>query len=307
MYYYAIYVEDAERLNLPEECVGKLDLFYKVWRNEFPWVKLRSETSMFAKCGLCEFLHSAAHAAINSAQRQMFISRLGRHYQFAAAQRLALSYLWVQAAQDPKEVTLMSIDKMDQSKTMIPRVHSLLKTQIMKAEGRLVVGLVGVILPGIFRQPHVITVFEDVPHGGDLQASIILETLMMVRLQLGTLPKKLIIHADNTTKETKNLTVLFFIVWLLAHARNTPLREVWVVFLMVGHTHDLVDQFFSRVSVALHGVDILNMSSLWQVLEQAMKNPPSHAHLRDYYAFKSVQPRELTAATWGPIHRGMGG
>lgn len=201
----------------------------------------------------------------------------------------------------------MSIDKMDQSKTMIPRVHSLLKTQIMKAEGRLVVGLVGVILPGIFRQPHVITVFEDVPHGGDLQASIILETLMMVRLQLGTLPKKLIIHADNTTKETKNLTVLFFIVWLLAHARNTPLREVWVVFLMVGHTHDLVDQFFSRVSVALHGVDILNMSSLWQVLEQAMKNPPSHAHLRDYYAFKSVQPRELTAATWGPIHRGMGG
>ena len=83
----------------------------------------------------------------------MFLTRLGRHYQFAAAQRLALSYLWVQAAQDPKEVTLMSIDKMDQSKTMIPRVHSLLKTQIMKAEGRLVVGLVGVLLPGIFGNP----------------------------------------------------------------------------------------------------------------------------------------------------------
>ena len=39
MYYYAIYIEDAERLHLPEESVGKLDLFYKVWRNEFPWVK----------------------------------------------------------------------------------------------------------------------------------------------------------------------------------------------------------------------------------------------------------------------------
>ena len=306
-YYHCMYVEDARKLNLPDNSVGQVNLFYKVWRNEFPWLKIRTESSLFAKCGLCEFLHSAAHAATTTEARMMFTARLGRHYAFAAAQRLALSNLWAEASANPREVALISIYKMDQSKTMIPRMHGMLKTQIMKAEGRLVVGLVGVIIPGIFKQPHVITVFEDGPSGGEMQSSIIFETLMMIRLQLGTLPKKLIIHADNTTKETKNLIVLFFIVWLLAHTRNTPLQEVCVVFLMVGHTHDLVDQFFSRVSVALHGRDIYNMGTLWQVLEESMKDPPSHSHLRDCYAFKTVQPRELTAATWGPIHRGLRG
>ena len=60
----------------------------------------------------------------------------------------------------------------------------------------------------------------------------------------GHLPQVFVIGADNTRKETKNQYCMWFLAWLLCALRDTPLRSIEVVFLLVGHTHNKLDRLF---------------------------------------------------------------
>ena len=67
------------------------------------------------------------------------------------------------------------------------------------------------------------------------------------------LPKEWVIGADNTAKETKNKFMCWSLMWLLCVLSETKLWSVVLTFLLVGHTHDMVDRLFSRVNVGLRG------------------------------------------------------
>jgi hypothetical protein len=88
---------------------------------------------------------------------------------------------------------------------------------------------------------HIRTVFEDCLHGANMQCSTILKNLHTAALRENSLPEHFTIGADNTPKETKNGTMMAFIIWLLCALSETRLWKVSVVFLMVGHTHDSLD------------------------------------------------------------------
>lgn len=85
---------------------------------------------------------------------------------------------------------------------------------------------------------HLRTVFEDTGHGANMQATTVLLNLHTASQKERSLPEKFHIGADNTPKETKNGTMMAFIIWLLAVLRDTRLWLIGVCFLMVGHTHD---------------------------------------------------------------------
>ena len=97
----------------------------------------------------------------------------------------------------------------------------------------------------MFREPLVATTFGDHEHGSNMISSLVTQNLMLVKHKLGALPEKFFLHADNMYKETKNTITIFSFTWLLAQLEGTPLREFHMIFLMVGHTHDLVDAFFA--------------------------------------------------------------
>lgn len=78
------------------------------------------------------------------------------------------------------------------------------------------------------------------------------------------------IGADNTPKETKNGTVLAFKIWLLAILKETRLWSVRSCFLLVGHTHDALDRFFSRLCAALKGRDYFTMSDLAAIVNERL-------------------------------------
>lgn len=82
--------------------------------------------------------------------------------------------------------------------------------------------------------------FEDGPHGANMQRTSILMSLHTAALMEGHLPRVLHIGADNTPKETNNSTTMACIIWLLCILRTTALFECQVHFLMVGHTHNEV-------------------------------------------------------------------
>ena len=169
--------------------------------------------------------------------------RLGQHFEFQAAQRLAQNRLEEECAQSGGKKWFMKTDKADQSKTKLPTVWSQLATSFFKEGDRIVTGIIGSMWHGLLGMTHhVRTVFEDCSHGSEMQCSHILLNLHEAVVAEGHLPEVFYIGADNTPKETKNGIVCLFVVWLLCVLHKTPLVEIHMVFLMVGHTHDMVDQ-----------------------------------------------------------------
>lgn len=128
-----------------------------------------------------------------------------------------------------------------------------LSSPIFKLGTRLVCGLNGSVWAGTPNLTnHLRTMLEDGPQGANAQSTSILLNLHTAACIEGHLPQVFHIGADNTPKETKNGTTMCFIIWLLCALMDTPLQEVQVHFLMVGHTHnDVVPHgIFQSFSVA---------------------------------------------------------
>ena len=272
-----------------------LKYFLKVWRTELPWIKRRPTAGPFTHCGLCDYLKWQIGSCSDKGLRQKLQGILGEHFQFQAAQRVAMSQIFRESEEHPEDVLAVAWDKMDQAKTIVPRVVRLANTQFMKGGSRLVVSLIGVLAPALFKQPLVYTILEDQTHGGDMIASMMIDILQEAAAIRGELPSRLFIQADNTVKETKNTICLFAAAWLLAQLKGTRLQSIEFGYLVVGHTHDLIDAMFAYISKALAGRDFYSLEEMISILQRVMKSPPFWKHLRDVYAFKDAQPEKLSS------------
>ena len=125
-YWSVFYTECTSKGKDPSTILG-LKQFLKMWRTEVPWIELRSASGPFTHCGLCDYLKMMVAQASDMGLRHSLLLRLGEHYQFQAAQRLAIANVFAESDRSPNDVLAMAWDKMDQSKTIIPRVKALSK------------------------------------------------------------------------------------------------------------------------------------------------------------------------------------
>ena len=176
-------------------------------------------------------------------------------------------------------------------------MKALSNTQFQKCGSRVIVHLIGVLCPAVWQRPLFYTVFENQVQGADMICSMMVDVLVEATTHLGCLPKRLVFQADNTPKEIKNTITLATAVWLLAQLQHTRLQVIEFCYLVVGHTHDLIDAVFAFVSRALHAKDVLSLPDMFSQLNAKMKRPPMWKHLRDVWGFKDSRPKRLTADT----------
>ena len=171
-----------------------------------------------------------------------------------SAQRLAHIRLEEIADKSMGDVWFCHIDKMDEQRAVCPSEWPMLTTPLFKLGARLTVGLVGSLWYGCdVVKHHIRTVYDDCRHGADMQASILTKNFHDAATGAQRIPSKWFIGADNTPKETKNRTILWWACWMLAIIAPTSLSIIGLWFLIVGHTHNDLDRFFSRLGVALMG------------------------------------------------------
>jgi len=182
-FYYASYLNDRLSKGVDIRHVASKPWFLQMWRVELPWVIPREASGLFTKCGLCEYLKMLATNAKDPAVRKCILQRLGCHYDFQAAQRNALDNIFRESERDPTELLAFGWDKMDQAKTVLPRVNSLTDTSFVKHGKRLVVSLIGVMCPALWKQPLVYTAFENCKHGGNMIGSLMV--LMNIKSVVG--------------------------------------------------------------------------------------------------------------------------
>ena len=100
---------------------------------------------------------------------------------------------------------------------------------------------------------YVFGALEDQIHGGDHYNDVLCQMFDAVDQEARRLgvpfPEHLVLLSDNTPAQAKNNEVTRFLAYLVARGK---FRTANLLFLMVGHTHEDIDQFFSVCTALLH-------------------------------------------------------
>ena len=282
-FYYCTYMHDRESA---DRAYASEAVFLLAWRVDVNWLilqKLNPRQQM--QCGVCCFLcHQIDSTRRGDATLHLLKSRLGIHFKFQAAQRLAQDRVEEKCAQSQGDLWMMKIDRMDQTKTILPMIWPLSHTPLFKLGERLVTSIIGSKWTGTGTNIHWLmrSNFADFPHDGNTQCSAILDNLHDVALAAGRLPKEFIVGADNTVKETKNNCFLHFCIWLLCVLDGCSLWSIVFMSLIAGHTHDALDAFYALLRAALAGQSYMTLADMWQIVITALK------HDRGYIKFAHV-------------------
>ena len=63
-----------------------------------------------------------------------------------------------------------------------------------------------------------------------------------------------------------------------------------MVFLLVGHTHDDIDRFFSRLHVAIAGKDYYSVGGLMKIIADGLPGfNVRHSHLHTVWGWKDME------------------
>lgn len=81
----------------------------------------------------------------------------------------------------------------------------------------------------------------------------------------GALPKQLFLQLDNTTGSNKGQYLFSYLGMLISAG---VFERVLVSFLPVGHTHEDIDQFFSRIAERLTNHDARCVEEMLEQIEQ---------------------------------------
>lgn len=96
------------------------------------------------------------------------------------------------------------------------------------------------------------------PHDSNLTLNCLLLTLTNVATN-GTLPNRLYVQLDNCARENKNQ---FFLGCMGVLVARDIVEEVWLSFLMVGHTHEgeRVNRHLKRVTDLIKKIYLLHIN-----------------------------------------------
>ena len=258
--------------DVPEaEGVAGYRLLCKLWRHsptqknchpEAPVLKLR-KWMPFAKCDECLDRRKAMeHEKDHDAQSNLRESQRA-HIRFVKLQRLSYKLRALEGTMSPLQYLSIIIDGADQSDYCLP--YTCNKSHKSDQAWKLKLHLMGVIAHG--HGAYVYTCPHNHAQGHNVTIQALFDTLvqLMKDNDWAKLPEVLYLQLDNTTKQNKGRYLLAFLA-LLVEAGS--FRKIIVSFLPVGHTHEDIDQFFSRVAMALRRHDAHSRIMLADVIKR---------------------------------------
>ena len=144
-------------------------------------------------------------------------------------------------------VLCIIIDSMDKSKFAWPRFSGRLPKNL-GSRIRPVLTLTAAIAHGFLCSLYLQS--ERVDHGADNFCEVLCNVLALVAQSHAAMPSHLVLQVDNTTAQAKNQYVFMFLSYLVM---ANIFESVTMNFLMVGHTHEDVDQLFGIICSLLQG------------------------------------------------------
>jgi hypothetical protein len=237
----------------PDQKIYKDRQFLRVWREreETRCITIAPLKGGFTQCDRCSEFHEKLRVTKNEVTRDRLMRQRRVHLYKMRTER-ALYYRHRQLARAFPDMYLSCIaDGMDQRKTELPHMAVKSKTMdsILSKHGAVRQELMGVLVHGVGRFFY--TANEDIASGSAYTIECLARTLQSVAESRadGKLPPKLFVQLDNCSGENKNKYVFAFFARLV---ELQLVQSVTTSFLLVGHTHEDIDQCFCVISKYLH-------------------------------------------------------
>lgn len=221
----------------------RYDEFCKAWKQcpELRHVKCTKAKHAFAKCDICEDLKRKLRKQMSEAQRKHLNNHFNNHIQETWKERQQYYKARQKAADSPQKYLSIIMDAMDQNKTNVPffqnppksisGLHPLLKTK-----------LIGCMVHG--HGTYLYWCTSEIQKDSSLAVECLRRTLIKYQQQQGELPPTLYLQMDNASDQ-KSREFLGFLGYLIQKKVFTKIK---LSYLVVGHTHEDIDQYFSVIS-----------------------------------------------------------
>lgn len=242
------YCDDMTLIGEPTASESHFNNVFNACSNEQK-VRMCRDTGTFVTCTACDAYHSRLRSAKTPLERQQLKELRRRHLEKQRIQRQKYYKHKLKAMMHPEKYLSIIIDGMDQKKTDCPVL-----SRYTKDEAPLGQRIIGVKVHGICNYCYIVD--ESVPGGSNLTIEILNRVLLDLDSK-GMLPSDpqsvLFLQVDNCG-ENKNRSMFGYLTHLV---KENIFWKVKVGFLMVGHTHEDIDQFFSVISKHLKKMHIV--------------------------------------------------
>ncbi|KAL5019434.1 hypothetical protein ScPMuIL_003483 [Solemya velum] len=245
--------------------------FYNILKNQFENV-IFSKAQRFTKCKDCCNFRTLIENEKDSEQKSKHMEIRNIHLKEQQMEREAYYVRRSQAEMRPNEVLSIILDGMDQAKTNLPH-YAYGNNPVGSGPLKLKTHITGCIVHG--RGKYFWLDFNEFPHDTNLTLSCFLK-IVQREAREKRLPPTLYVQLDNTCRENKNKYFLGMMAYLV---KKKFVREIWVSFLLVGHTHEDIDQCFSRISVKLKPTNTINIEELHSIVEGSQLPKPSSLNI----------------------------
>jgi len=255
--------------------------FLRVWRENYPHIKVR-KVRRFTKCEECELLRSKLEkAGMSESKSAPILLKYKEHHKFIARERQEYCSNRLRAAHNPSLVCSMIIDGADQSAFGLP--HFVIRTKAERGHS-MKIKLIGLIDHGAINRSHLFLMTEEFETGSNHVVEALHRSLT-VKSQTGSLPDTLFLQMDNCTRENKNRFTLSYVEFLVSMG---VFLEATVAFLPIGHTHEDIDQLFSRTATHLRIRDAVTIEDLAKELRESYTPTPNVSIMRNIANFSGL-------------------
>ena len=126
--------------------------------------------------------------------------------------------------------------------------------------------LIGVLVHGV--GSWVYTMADRFKTDSNVTIEVLQRVLIEIEDKKGRLPSKLYLQMDNCVRENKNKFVIGYLSWLV---QRGVFQEIQLSFLPVGHTHEDIDQMFSRIAVRLRQRNAVDQVELFSIVTESFE------------------------------------
>eukprot|EP01103_Thecamoeba_quadrilineata_P015175 TRINITY_DN470_c0_g1_i8.p1 TRINITY_DN470_c0_g1~~TRINITY_DN470_c0_g1_i8.p1 ORF type:complete len:433 (-),score=32.33 TRINITY_DN470_c0_g1_i8:481-1779(-) len=250
----------------PSNFIPKYSTFYRCRKTKFSHVK-RPKYTKLGKCDTCSTLSNNINAS-HGAQKFNLRTQMHEHTLLHRGERLTYHTRRTQAKLNPKEYLSIILDA--SSGFHLPHITPIPKS--FSHNDRLKISVFGLL----DHSNNVQKIYSLLPvwdQGPNITITILLQYLHDLKVQ-GKLPRTLYLQLDNSGKDNKN-RYLIGILALLAHLGW--FTTIQLSFLIVGHTHEDVDRFFSNFVTGMRFDHIFSLPHFSSKLAQWYPDCPQHA------------------------------
>jgi hypothetical protein len=216
--------------------------FAHIWKHneQLSHIKLAKYKEGFSKCDVCSSYSNDICAPMTAAQREALDGNFFCHIAETRKERTQYYSTKCKGANYPDNCLSLIMDAMDQRKTSIPFFLNppksvsncfVLRTKLMavKVHGK---------------ANYLYWSTNQIVHDTNFSVECLRRSLLKLESEFGKLPPTLYIQCDNGP----DMKSKQFIAFCASLVENKVFQKVKLGYLVVGHTHEDIDQYFSVIS-----------------------------------------------------------